>query len=73
VPRSDLRQVFGCNVRRLREAKGRSQENLAHCAGVNRSYLSSFENGVNHVGLEIIEKIANVLEVEPADLLRRQV
>ena len=70
--RDDLRQVFGCNLRRMREAEGLSQEDLAHYAGINRSYLSRLENGVNNAGLGIIEKMANVLGVEAAELLRRQ-
>lgn len=66
----DLRHVFATNLRRLRHAKGLSQEVLAYEAGVNRTYLSKLEKGASHVGLEIIGKLADVLEVEPAELLR---
>jgi transcriptional regulator with XRE-family HTH domain len=66
----DLRQVFAANLRRLRHARGLSQENLAYEAGVNRTYMSKVENGATWVGLEIIGKLAAVLEVEPAELLR---
>ena len=66
----DLRQVFATNLRRLRHAKGFSQEALAHEAGVNRSYMSLLERGSAYPGLEIIGKLAGVLGVEPADLLR---
>jgi transcriptional regulator with XRE-family HTH domain len=66
----DLRQVFAANLRRLRHAKGLSQENLAYEAKVNRTYMSKIEKGGTWVGLEIIGKLASVLEVEPADLLR---
>jgi transcriptional regulator with XRE-family HTH domain len=41
----DLRQAFVDNVRRLRHAKGLSQETLAHEAGANRSYMSKLERG----------------------------
>jgi hypothetical protein len=37
---------------------------------VNRSYLSKVEKGATYVGPEIIGKLAAVLEVEPAELLR---
>ena len=67
---SDLRQVFAANLRRLRHAKGLSQEALAHEAGVNRSYMSKLEKGATYVGLEIVGKLARVLGVEPAELLR---
>lgn len=66
----DLRQVFAANLRRLRHAKGLSQEALAHEAGVNRTYMSKLEKGGSYVGLEIVGKLADVLEAEPADFLK---
>jgi transcriptional regulator with XRE-family HTH domain len=66
----DLRQVFAANLRRLRHARGLSQEALAHDAGVNRSYMSKLEKGASYAGLEIIGKLATVLQVDPAELLR---
>jgi transcriptional regulator with XRE-family HTH domain len=67
----DLRQVFAANLRRLRHAKGLSQEDLAHEADVNRTYMSKIEKGATWVGLEIIGKLAAVLQVEPAEFLKR--
>jgi transcriptional regulator with XRE-family HTH domain len=66
----DLREVFAYNLRRLRHEKGLSQEGLAYEAGVNRSYVSRLERGASYVGLEIIGKLAEVLEVEAAEFLR---
>jgi transcriptional regulator with XRE-family HTH domain len=66
----DLRQVFAANLRRLRHDRDLSQEDVAHDAGVNRSYMSKIEKGATYVGLEIIGKLARVLKVEPAELLR---
>jgi len=66
----DLRQVFSTNLRRLRHAKGLSQEELAYEADVNRTYMSKLEKGGSYPGLEIIGKLAAVLEVEPAELLK---
>ena len=66
----DLRQVFAANLRRLRHAKRLSQEALAHEAGVNRTYMSKLEKGGSFVGLEIIGKLAKVLDAEPADFLK---
>jgi transcriptional regulator with XRE-family HTH domain len=65
----DLRQVFAINVRRLRHQRGLSQEGLAYEAGVNRTYMSRLEKGASYAGLEIIGKLAAVLEVEPFELL----
>jgi transcriptional regulator with XRE-family HTH domain len=69
----DLRQAFAANLRRLRHARGISQEDLAYSAEVNRSYLSKLEKGVSYPGLEIIAKLANVLGVEPAELLAHRI
>lgn len=66
----DLRQVFAANLRRLRHQRGLSQEALAYEAEVNRTYLSKLEKGASYAGLEIIGKLAVVLEVEPAELLK---
>ena len=66
----DLRQVFAANLRRLRHKRELSQEDLAHEADVNRTYMSKLEKGASYPGLEIIGKLAAVLEVEPAELLK---
>jgi transcriptional regulator with XRE-family HTH domain len=66
----DLRQVFAANLRRLRHERGISQEALAYAADVNRTYLSKLEKGASYAGLEIIGKLAAILQVEPAALLQ---
>lgn len=65
----DLRQVFAANLLRFRRAKGLSQEDLAYEADVNRTYVSKLEKGSTYVGLEIIGKLAKVLDVQPAEFL----
>jgi transcriptional regulator with XRE-family HTH domain len=67
----DLRQLFATNLRRIRHERKISQEGLAHDAGVDRAYLSRVERGVTHVGLEIIGRLAKVLEVDPAEFFRK--
>jgi transcriptional regulator with XRE-family HTH domain len=66
----DLREVFATNLRRLRHAKGLSQDDLAYEAEVSRSYLSQLEKGAFYASLKILEKLARVLDVEPVELLR---
>ena len=66
----DLREVFATNLRRLRNAKGLSQDDLAYEARISRSYLSQLEKGVFYASLKIVGKIAGTLEVEPAELLQ---
>jgi transcriptional regulator with XRE-family HTH domain len=69
----DLRQLFATNLRRLRHDRKLSQEHLAHDAAIDRAYLSRVERGVTYVGLEIVGKLAEVLEVDPAEFFRRPV
>ena len=66
----DLREAFARNLRRLRHERGLSQEDLAYTAGINRTYLSKLETGASYVGLEILGRLAAVLEVEAAELLK---
>jgi transcriptional regulator with XRE-family HTH domain len=66
----DLREVFATNLRRLRHAKGLSQDDLAYEAEVSRSYLSQLEKGAFYASLKVVAKLASVLEVEPAELLK---
>lgn len=64
------RELLAENVRRLREARGVSQEKLAADAGFHRTFVSQVERQVNSVILDNLEKLATALEVEPWVLLR---
>jgi transcriptional regulator with XRE-family HTH domain len=66
----DLRDVFAANLRRLRNARGLAQDDLAYEAEVSRSYLSQLEKGAFYASLKIVGKLATALNVEPAELLR---
>jgi transcriptional regulator with XRE-family HTH domain len=67
----DLRGVFATNLRRIRHEKAMSQDDLAYEAGISRSYLSQLEKGAFYASLKILGKLADVLKIEPAELLRR--
>ncbi|MDE1902129.1 MAG: helix-turn-helix transcriptional regulator [Alphaproteobacteria bacterium] len=65
-----LHDIFCANLRHYRHAAGLSQEQLAHEADINRTYISKLEKGISQPGLEIIGKIADVLGVEAHLLLK---
>ena len=65
----DLRGVFATNLRRIRHARGLAQDDLAYQADMSRSYLSQLEKGAYYASLKIIGRLADVLEVEPAEFL----
>lgn len=62
--------MFAANLRRLRNAKGVSQDELAHEANVSRSYLSQLEKGTFYASLNIVGRLSEALGVEPAELLK---
>lgn len=64
-----LRQIFGSNLRRIRTDRGLSQEALADMAGIDRTYVSALERQLYSVSIDTIEKLADVLEVQPTALL----
>jgi len=60
----DIKVRFGLKVKELRKAKKISQEELAHLAQLERSYVSNIEMGKRNVSIEVVEKIAVALGVE---------
>lgn len=67
----DARQVFGINVRRLRQERGLSQEEFGFAAGIDRTYISGVERGLRNPTLLLAEKFSCGLGVELHTLLIR--
>ena len=65
----DICEQVGHNVRRYRLKKNWSQEELAHQAGLQQSYVSNIENGTRNPTVKVIKKLADALGVKPAALL----
>ena len=63
-----LRRVGG-RIRKAREAKGLSQEGLAHLASLDRSYVSGLERGEYNVSLLALVKLARVLNASVESLV----
>ena len=68
--RMDIRETFATNLRRLRNAKGLAQDDLAYEAEISRSYLSQLEKGKFYASLKIISKLAIALEADPSEFLK---
>jgi transcriptional regulator with XRE-family HTH domain len=60
---------FGASVRKLRESKDWSQENLAEAAKLHRTYISGVERGIRNPTLSVIIQIARALKVRPGALI----
>lgn len=55
-------------IEQYRVKKGFSQRTLAMKSGVARSHIASMEAGETNPTIEVICKLAKVLDVEPQDL-----
>ena len=55
--------AFGGHLRSLRQARGLSQEEVAHRAGLHVTYLSGIERGVRNPTLKNIRRLAVALGV----------
>ena len=67
-----LREVVATNLRRLRHAKSMSQEELADRAGINRNYVGMLEREQHSATVDMLEKLAEVLEEDPVEFFRRE-
>lgn len=65
---ADIQALFGQRVRELRKARGFSQEELAHRAGMHYTYLGGIERGERNPALLNISRLAKALGVSLADL-----
>ena len=66
-----LREIVATNLRRLRQAKNLSQEELADRAGINRNYVGMLEREQHAATIDMLEKLAIVLEADPVEFFRR--
>ena len=65
-----LRGVVAANIRRLRKARGLSQEAFADECSLHRTYIGSIERGERNVSIDNIERMAIALEIEAWELLK---
>lgn len=65
----EIREILAANLRRYRLAAGLSQEELAHRAQIDRTYVSSLERCVYAASIDVVDRLAKELGVTAADLL----
>jgi transcriptional regulator with XRE-family HTH domain len=66
---TDIRIQFGKHLRKLREEKGWTQEELADKAGMHFTYIGQIERGVRNPSLINLEKLAKALKIDGGELL----
>ncbi len=60
---------LGSKIRKLRLEKSLNQEELAHEARIERSYMGAIERGERNPSFDKITSIANALGVKVKDIL----
>jgi transcriptional regulator with XRE-family HTH domain len=66
----NLRKLLAVNLKAAREARGLSQEDLARLARLQHCRIDTIERGLRNVNLANIERLADTLGLEVADLFR---
>ena len=66
-----LHVAFGLAVRRLREERGISQEELGQLTGLHRNHVGQIERAELNPTLKSIDLIAKALTIEPSELIGR--
>jgi transcriptional regulator with XRE-family HTH domain len=62
--------ALGRRVFELREARGMTQEGLAHAAGLHWTYVGQIERGERNLSYKNVLKLARGLDIDPGELLR---
>ena len=66
----DMRKLVGHHVKRIRRAKGLTQEQFADISGFSQQYISSLESGYRNPTVVTLYELATALGVSHLDLIR---
>jgi len=65
----DILKKIGDNIRKYREIKAVTQEELARYCKLHRNYIGSVEKGERNLSILSLQKIANGLNIKTERLL----
>jgi transcriptional regulator with XRE-family HTH domain len=65
----DMRKLVGRNVKRIRQEKGLTQEQLAELSGFSQQYISGLEQGRRNPTLVSLYELATALGVSNMQLV----
>jgi transcriptional regulator with XRE-family HTH domain len=66
----DMRKLVGRNVKRVRQEKGLTQEQLAELSGFSQQYISGLEQGRRNPTIVSLYELATALGVSHMELVR---
>lgn len=65
-----MNELLGNRIKELRNARHMKQEQVAELAGISRQKYIRIENGTNHITLEVLARIAKVLDITVGDITK---
>ncbi|UWQ95492.1 helix-turn-helix transcriptional regulator [Gymnodinialimonas sp. 57CJ19] len=65
----DSRRILAVNLKKFRGERSFSQEDLAHLAELDRTYISALERSRYSASLDVLDKLAAALGVKSSELL----
>ena len=68
--RDSVLAKLGLNVRKRREARELTQENLAERASLDATYISGIERGLRNPGIKNVARLAKALGLSTAELCK---
>jgi transcriptional regulator with XRE-family HTH domain len=66
----DMRKLVGRNVKRVRQEKGLTQEQLAELSGFSQQYISGLEQGQRNPTIVSLYELAMALDISHMELVR---
>lgn len=66
----ELKKSVGFRIKKLRNKYKWSQEDLAHRANINRTYVGQIERGEKSATIDSLEKICNAFDITLEELFK---
>ncbi len=65
-----INDCMAANLKKFRENRKLTQEQLAEMAGCSKNHLSAIERGVKFPSAGLIDKLSNILDIKPFELFQ---
>ena len=65
----DMRKLVGRNFKRIRVARGLTQERVSELSGFTQQYISDLERGLRNPTVVTLFELAQALGTEPVELI----
>jgi transcriptional regulator with XRE-family HTH domain len=70
VRNQEIMSKFGDNLRRIRNEKGLTQEDLAYDSGISLSQIARIETGKLNTSICTVVALAEALKIDPSELMK---